>query len=763
MTIRHFAACASLALVAAFFSGCGSSGPTISVLAPKDAVLLMVIQGDAIRNNPDLKPLVDAGVRANSKMQKEFDPLSVSEIQLSLVPKPAGDRTPGPFLSCCVIKFKQPIDAAVKQKMDKGLGDADHAGKKYKRDASGFMASYQIDPQTVVVGQEIAIKSCMDNSNPPPALLEAINRPGIKGQIRMAYAPGAEKAMLNDFKKPPFSQMMPPPVFRLLDVPNHVTLVALSLHVSGDEFLRIEMDTPGGTSTTEVKDRLTGALDFSKETVNALIDFQLANMPMPADQKALAKPFINETLGKLKVVAEGSRVVLSLPVSAELGKMMRDNSAKVVKQIEDGQKGAVVAVDRNRDRNMMMQLGLSAHSHESSFRKLPDDLRDPTGKAILSWRVAVLPYAEEQSLFQQIDKKQAWDSPQNLSLAGKIPAVYEIRGAPPIGPVPRTNIMRFVGAGTLYDGKRQPKFSEVTDGASNTILYVMAGTSVAVPWSQPADLPFDLKNPIRALGNIPPQGFQAVMFDGSVKVIPATISPQALAALICPYDGIPITWSPSGAPTIPPGSEVKIDAPPARAGANPQPGIVPPPGTNPQPGIPMPPPVGRPGEVPVPRIQQPMPAVSGGPPMSATLYFANNDDQRGVDLFVNGQSWKVPGAKFNKHGLKFKIDFKGGDVIVAQTSDRGKGELAWLLVDSTGKVLSYSKVGALVHLKSPEFAEFAIGRPGRSSASAAGFVGLASEELKGEVKGVAIPADLASIWAPKQDEPNVAVRVYPAQ
>ena len=51
----------------------------------------------------------------------------------------------------------------------------------------------------------------------------------------------------------------------------------------------------------------------------------------------------------------------------------------------------------------------------------------PTGKALLSWRVALLPFLEENELYKQFHLDEAWDSDHNKKLLAKMPRVF----APP--------------------------------------------------------------------------------------------------------------------------------------------------------------------------------------------------------------------------------------------------------------------------------------------------------------------------------------------
>jgi hypothetical protein len=80
---------------------------------------------------------------------------------------------------------------------------------------------------------------------------------------------------------------------------------------------------------------------------------------------------------------------------------------------------------------------------------------------------------------------------------------------------------------------------DIRDGASNTIMCVDAGPDKAVPWTKPDDLPFDPEKPLAALGQVPPEGFLAAFFDGSVQTV--KVDNPTLKALITPAGNEPVT------------------------------------------------------------------------------------------------------------------------------------------------------------------------------------------------------------------------------
>ena len=76
----------------------------------------------------------------------------------------------------------------------------------------------------------------------------------------------------------------------------------------------------------------------------------------------------------------------------------------------------------------------------------------------------------------------------------------------------------------------EPKLEMITDGTSNTILAVEWDGNV--PWTKPADIPFDPAGAVPVIGGFWPDRFNALMCDGSVRGLPKQIDPESLKALI---------------------------------------------------------------------------------------------------------------------------------------------------------------------------------------------------------------------------------------
>ena len=89
--------------------------------------------------------------------------------------------------------------------------------------------------------------------------------------------------------------------------------------------------------------------------------------------------------------------------------------------------------------NNLKQIALAFHNYHSANNYFPTPvLYGGSNKSIpYSWRVAILPYIEQEPLYKQYNFDEPWDGPNNRKLLDKMPAVYSYPGADG-GPSSRT-------------------------------------------------------------------------------------------------------------------------------------------------------------------------------------------------------------------------------------------------------------------------------------------------------------------------------------
>lgn len=195
---------------------------------------------------------------------------------------------------------------------------------------------------------------------------------------------------------------------------------------------------------------------------------------------------------------------------------------------------ASVALNGVSTMNDLKQIVLAMLDHEDARNRFPSNSFSAAGQPLLSWRVHILPYMGYTALYNQFRLNEPWDSPHNLALLDNMPDIFRSQDDP--WDSVTTRFTTFVGTGAPFPASGNgsalgPQQKNITDGSSNTIAVVQAGRDSAVPWTKPADTPYDANNPLTPLGDLGPSFF-AAMFDGSVRKVLSSITPGALKALI---------------------------------------------------------------------------------------------------------------------------------------------------------------------------------------------------------------------------------------
>jgi hypothetical protein len=182
--------------------------------------------------------------------------------------------------------------------------------------------------------------------------------------------------------------------------------------------------------------------------------------------------------------------------------------------------------------NNLKQIGLAMHNYHSATMAFPAPMtRTPNGQPGLSWRVQILPYIEENALYQRFHHDEPWDSPHNKALLTEMPRIYARAGEYVPGVSQNTPFQVFVGPGTAFENRKDPiRLTDIIDGTSNTFMVVEAREEV--PWTKPQDIVFDPAAPLPPLGMVGRSYFLALTCDGAVFRIPVNTDEKTLKALV---------------------------------------------------------------------------------------------------------------------------------------------------------------------------------------------------------------------------------------
>ncbi|HEY1603706.1 MAG TPA: DUF1559 domain-containing protein [Pirellulales bacterium] len=229
-------------------------------------------------------------------------------------------------------------------------------------------------------------------------------------------------------------------------------------------------------------------------------------------------------------------------LAAEDAATKRPTTVFAVALADDDKEGAKAAAAEARNKqkttNNMKRIMLAMLNYHDTFNKLPAAYSGTAEKPLLSWRVALLPYLEQQALYNDFHRDEPWDSEYNKALVAKMPDVY--RAPTSVLKDGRTVYVTPRGDNTSFPGGKNIGLAHITDGTSNTIAVVEVDDAAAVPWTKPDDWKFEPQDPKAELGGHYLGGFHAALCDGSVHFIADTIAEPTLTALFTRNGGEPV-------------------------------------------------------------------------------------------------------------------------------------------------------------------------------------------------------------------------------
>lgn len=153
------------------------------------------------------------------------------------------------------------------------------------------------------------------------------------------------------------------------------------------------------------------------------------------------------------------------------------------------QVGSGPASRRSQCKNNLKQIGLALHNYHESYGSFPPQYTvDADGKPLLSWRVLILPQADQTPLYRRFDLSKSWDSPENRRWASEVlpqflcPSCFTEDTAKAV-----TNYVGVAGDTTVWRGSTALRKSDLLRDLSSVIMVVEIADS-GIPWAKPEDL-----------------------------------------------------------------------------------------------------------------------------------------------------------------------------------------------------------------------------------------------------------------------------------
>jgi hypothetical protein len=304
----------------------------------------------------------------------------------------------------------------------------------------------------------------------------------------------------------------------------------------------ISLDTTNGIQLSAMAQSVNAeaALRF-KGTIEGLLGIGRGMLPLVKQETALFNRLhpgmgtflyseIEKLVNSIKITQDGKQTKLTLGIPQEsLAKLL----ALLLPAIENARQAALANVSRNN----LKQIALAMLSYQDANRAFPAAVMlGPDGKTPHSWRVAILPFLEEQTLFNQYKFDEPWDSENNKKVAAQIPQVYRSMTATD-GPICTSYVVLTHADGVFNStpSAKGARLARIVDGLSKTISVVEANTEI--PWTKPEDLAIVDGLPLPKLGMPGSAVFHAAFCDGSVRTLTTAVKEEVLRNLVNMKDG----------------------------------------------------------------------------------------------------------------------------------------------------------------------------------------------------------------------------------
>lgn len=389
---------------------------------------------------------------------------------------------------------------------------------------------HKVDDKTVVITLPIYLESMLaaDHGSGPLATLlaQAPAKPGIS----MLMVPESVRPVVGQVATG-LVRMLPAQFLPLAELSELTASVQMNFQFT-NRWAKLDQTLTGidDDSSERIAEILTDAI---RDARNLMPELAQRGMPVPGgsdEMRAAIDKYAERLTTQIfdAVTVQRTRQDVNITVESEPGIAGGIVISNFLPSIEP----MIRSLTRQMDgANNLRQVMLAMHNYHDAYNRFPSPAStDAAGKPLLSWRVAILPFVEEQALYQQFRLDEPWDSEHNLPLSKRLPKVYATAGLrlPP----GQTVVHAVVGDDIGLHPEKRTGFRDILDGTGNTILIVESTADSAVPWSKPADVEIDLEDPLAKFIGSPKKSFQVGMGDGSVMRLADDIDPAKFKAML---------------------------------------------------------------------------------------------------------------------------------------------------------------------------------------------------------------------------------------
>ena len=484
----------------------------MSYLTP-EATAAVVAFPRRVLTAPGMEMLPVEVITAAGLKELGFDPMQVEQV-LFLAEAPRDDQPPQ---GGAALRFAVAVpEKGLLPMLAEQTAPADLNGKPYRQARNPMFPSvFRADDRTLIIAHDDLLRRMVKNAAAPKAgpvgklLTKLPAAPDLALAVDVASVRELASAQLQ-------MAPLPPPLEDLKRVPELLAAVEATANLTGEMAMSLTLRARDEATAAELGKIIDGLL----ATAQQMLDAQMGQMPAGDDpvEKA-ARQYAQRISGQMIEALRPQRDRDSFRLATKgQANMHAATIGVLVALLLPAVQAAREAGRRAQSANNLHQIAIALLQHEAKFGEFPARASfDAQGKPLLSWRVHLLPYLDQQALYKQFKLDEPWDSPANRALIARMPSIYQNPSAPPAPG--KAHYLAVRGKGTLFEGDKPRKIGEIQDGASRTIAVVEVDPERAVEWTKPEDWESDPDRPLAGLGRAHANGFGAAFCDGHVQFL----------------------------------------------------------------------------------------------------------------------------------------------------------------------------------------------------------------------------------------------------
>ena len=489
---------------------------------PPEAAVAVVVNFSKLQSAPSLELMPWEILTAAGIQDFGFDPLKIHQV-IAVAAPPSMGAAPG---LGAVVSLSMPV--TLKPSV---LAQAQRvlvAGQQvYRFRKNPPIELALVDKKTMVLGTPGFLESMLraaavpGNAAAKSSLRQLVGTraPSDEVAVFVAVQPARQFLKTGLENTPP----LPPPLEFVRGLPDQVSSLRLNVNVAERQKVQLVATATDADAAAEIEKGVRGGLGMVKTLFLAtLLAVPTGEGQVGKSTRSYFTRLANSLEKRLQPKRDGATVTLEAGLEFT-------NTAIAVGLLLPAVQQAREAARRAQSNNNMKQMMLAFHNYHDAYGHFPAQANyDNNGKPLLSWRVHILPFIDQQALYSRFKLNEPWDSPHNRKLIRLMPRTYANPNLPASSV---TNYLAVIGPDSVFS-KTGIRIQRIADGTSNTAMMVEVNADRAVPWTKPVDHEFNEKAPKAGLGALRPGVFLTAFADGSVRGVRISVDPNILRALV---------------------------------------------------------------------------------------------------------------------------------------------------------------------------------------------------------------------------------------